>query len=388
MKITFVLPTVGMAGGIRVVSIYADLLKRRGHDVCVVSTPPQKPSIRQQVRSLLKGMGWISSQPSPSYFDDLDVPHHIIDTYRPIDDRDVPDADVVIATWWETAEWVTAMSDSKGAKAYFTQHYEVHDYLPRDRVKATWTLPLHKIAVAQWLVDLARDQFGDPAVSLVPNAVDPEQFYAKPRGKQLVPTVGTMDASAGWKGCDVVYAAFEQARKTIPNLRLVAFGSQLSRENFPEGAEFVQSPNQEQLRSLYSQCDAWLFGSRFEGFGLPILEAMACRAPVIGTRAGAAPEFIQDDAGVLVDIDDVDAMAEGMIRIAQMPEAEWKAMSDCAYQRATKSTWHDSVILFEQALQRAIQRTNDGSLEKALLTVEHSLAPEMHQHCAATLGKH
>lgn len=378
MKITFVLPTVGMAGGIRVVSIYADLLKRRGHDVCVVSTPPQKPSIRQQVRSLLKGMGWISSQPSPSYFDDLDVPHHIIDTYRPIDDRDVPDADVVIATWWETAEWVAAMSDSKGAKAYFIQHYEVHDYLPRDRVKATWTLPLHKIAVAQWLVDLARDQFGDPAVSLVPNAVDPEQFYAKPRGKQLVPTVGTMDASADWKGCDVVYAAFEQARKTIPNLRLVAFGSQLSRENFPEGAEFVQSPNQEQLRSLYSQCDAWLFGSRFEGFGLPILEAMACRTPVIGTRAGAAPEFIQNDAGVLVDIDDVDAMAKGMIRIAQMPEAEWKAMSDCAYQRATKSTWHDSVILFEQALRRAIQRTNDGSLEKALLTVEHNLIPQIH----------
>jgi glycosyltransferase involved in cell wall biosynthesis len=389
MKITFVLPTVGISGGIRVASIYADLLQKRGHDVCVVSPPPAKPSIRQQLRSLLKGKGWISSKPSPSYFDDLAVPHHVIDTYRPIADHDVPDADVVIATWWETAEWVAALSARKGAKAYFIQHHEVHEYLPCDRVNATWTLPMHKITIAQWLVDLARDQFGDTDVSLVPNTVDPTKFYAEPRGKQAVPTVGVMHSNANWKGCDVSYAAFERARAVVPNLRLKAFGMRLPGDGFPEGAEFIQSPNQEQLRSLYSQCDAWLFGSRFEGFGLPILEAMACRTPVVGTKAGAAPEFIQDDAGVLVDIDDVEAMAEGIIRIAQMSEAEWNAMSDCAYQRATENTWDDSVVLFEQALERAIARSSNGFLGESLpqFSVEYNLLPERQAPCCALRGR-
>lgn len=365
MKITFVLPTVSMAGGIRVVSIYANLLKERGHEVCVVSTPPAKPSMRNQLRSVLKGKGWISNQPSPSYFDHLDVHHHILETYRPITDRDVPDADVVVATWWETAEWVAALSDRKGAKAYFLQHHEAHDYLPGDRVNATWSLPMHKITIAQWLVDLARERFGDTDVSLVPNTVDPHQFYAEPRTKQPVPTVGVMHSVVPWKGCDVSYAAFERARSVVPNLRLIAFGTQPPEDNFPVGAEFTVNPSCGTLRSLYAQCDGWLFGSRFEGFGLPILEAMACRTPVIGTRAGAAPDFIHHDSGVLVEIDDVEAMADGIIRIAKMSEAEWQAMSNRAYQRATQNTWDDSVVLFEQALQRAIYRFNEGTLGNA-----------------------
>ena len=40
-------------------------------------------------------------------------------------DVDVPDGDLIIATWWETAEWVNALSPNKGAKVYFIQHHEI-----------------------------------------------------------------------------------------------------------------------------------------------------------------------------------------------------------------------------------------------------------------------
>ena len=56
-----------------------------------------------------------------------------------------------MATWWETAEWVARYPASKGAKAYFIQHHEVHEGLPADRVNATWRLPMHKIVIANWL---------------------------------------------------------------------------------------------------------------------------------------------------------------------------------------------------------------------------------------------
>jgi hypothetical protein len=60
MKITFVLPYGGLAGGIRVAAIYAERLKKRGHEVVVVSTPPAQPSPSQQLISLLKGKGYMA----------------------------------------------------------------------------------------------------------------------------------------------------------------------------------------------------------------------------------------------------------------------------------------------------------------------------------------
>ena len=157
MKITFVLPTLCLTGGIRVVSIFAELLRKRGHSVFVISIPHPKPTMDQQVKSLLRGRGWIFPyEEEPSFFDNLAVEHKITERHRPVEDKDVPDADVVIATWWETAEWVAKLSPSKGAKAYFIQGHEVFDYLPKDRVEATWMLPMHKITISEWLVNLAR----------------------------------------------------------------------------------------------------------------------------------------------------------------------------------------------------------------------------------------
>lgn len=95
MKITFVLPFAGLAGGILVLPIYAKRLKKRGHDVFVVSLPPDPIDPVQQVKSLLKGNGWLSNNKG-SHFDDLDVPHRVLERWRPITDADVPDADVAL----------------------------------------------------------------------------------------------------------------------------------------------------------------------------------------------------------------------------------------------------------------------------------------------------
>lgn len=366
MKITFVLPCVSLTGGIRVVAIYAERLQKRGHEVFIVSTPAAEPTLFQQARSLLRGRGWIASEKNqPSHFDRLDVPHHIIDRYRPVTDADVPDADVVVATWWETAEWVSKLSAAKGAKAYFIQHYEVFDYLPQERVAATWSLPMHKITISQWLVDLAGNRYSDRNISLVPNSVDTDLFYAPPRGKQFIPTVGMMYSESPWKGSDVSLKAFALAAQKIPNLRLVAFGLHSpSPELLPCLSEYALCPAQSSVKDIYAKCDAWLFSSRSEGFGLPILEAMACRTPVIGTPTGAAPELLAGSAGVLVQPEDPEDMARAIEKICQLSEAEWQAMSDTAYARATTYSWEEATQLFEAALHTAIDRWKYGDLSE------------------------
>ncbi len=358
MKIIFVIASAfSLSGGDRIIASYADCLQKQGHEVVVVSRPRSPRTIRERISDLLNGQGW-HSEPSTTHFDSLTFPRYVIDEFRPIVDADLPDADVVIATWWETAEWVAKLLPSKGAKVYFIQHHEVFDHLPQAQVEASYRLPLHKITIAQWLVDLMQTQYNDDCVSLVPNSVNTKQFYAPSRGKQAVPTVGMTYAPVAWKGSDISLQAFKLAARKIPGLRLVVFSSSRLAPEFslPDNAEFFFRPPQSKLKELYAQCDAWLFGSRLEGFGLPILEAMACRTPVIGTPAGAAPELLADGAGLLVSPEDPEAMANAIVQIYQSSEADWKAMSDLAYEKATSYTLDHATVLFESALQVAIQR--------------------------------
>jgi glycosyltransferase involved in cell wall biosynthesis len=284
MKITFVLPTLTLTGGMRVLSIYTEQLQKRGHKIFIVSTPPRQATLIQQLRSLLRGRGWQSApKKEQSHFDKVDVESRALETYRPITDQDIPDADIIMATWWETAEWVAKLSPSKGTKVYFLEHYEAFDCVPKGRVESTWWLPMHKIAGSLWPADIAWNQYGDLSVSLVPPTVDTKQFYdpqsraKQPPRKQLVPTVGMYYTTTAGKGCDIALKAFSIAAEKISNLRLVAFGSgNTPHPNLlPDGNEYNKAPSQNQVKEFYSKCDAWLFSSRAEGFGLPIIEAMA-----------------------------------------------------------------------------------------------------------------
>jgi glycosyltransferase involved in cell wall biosynthesis len=366
MKITFVLPTLALTGGMRVISIFAEGLRKRGHEVFVISVPHSQPSLRQQVKSLLRGRGWIAAPlEEPSFFDNLSVEYKITERCRPIEDKDVPDADVVVATWWETAEWVAKLSPSKGAKAYFIQHHENFDYIPKGKVEATWTLPMHKITISQWLVDLARTEYGDHEVSLAPPSVDTKLFYAPKRHKQSIPTVGMYYSPIHWKGSDIALKAFSLAAEKIPNLRLVAFGTDAPSPEMPlpKDAEYVIQPDQDKLKDFYSKCDAWLFASRSEGFGLPIVEAMACRTPVIGTPAGAAPEMLSGGTGILVKPEAPEAMAKAIERICQLPDSEWLAMSEAAYAKVINYTWADATDLFEAGLRAAVDKSQKRDIK-------------------------
>ncbi|HQY89719.1 MAG TPA: glycosyltransferase family 4 protein, partial [Tepidisphaeraceae bacterium] len=217
----------------------------------------------------------------------------------------------------------------------------------------TWKLPdFHRVVVAQWLVELAHKRYGCKDVQLINNGVDVDFFDAPPRKKQSGFTVGTMYSSLPFKGCDIAFKAIEQVRQRGRNVRVVAFGSEHIHESVTPtpGTQLEFRPTQERIREIYSSCDAWLFASRSEGFGLPILESMACRTPVIGTPAGAAPELINEGGGLLVEGENPDAMAKAIEQIAEMSEADWQRLSLSAYQTSRRHSWAASSQAFEQLL--------------------------------------
>jgi glycosyltransferase involved in cell wall biosynthesis len=358
MRVTFVLPHAGMAGGIRVLAIYAERLHRRGHEVMVVSWPRARRSLLRKFKSLARGSGWPDeSEIEPSFFDGLVVPHRVLETARPVVDDDVPDADVVLATWWRTASAVAALSPRKGAKAILLQGYETSPGVEDPAIDVAWRLPLHKIVISKWLVELARDRFGDSYVHLVPNSVDTEQFHAPTRVKQRTPTVGMLYSTAHLRGVDVALSALKRVRRQMADLRVVAFGAERDswRLPLPKWVEFHYRPPQNQIPRLYGQCDVWLFSSRREGFGLPLLEAMACRCPVVSTRAGAALEIVQEGVnGFVVDVEDPAGLADRLVRILTLDEAQWRRLSDGALAAARRYTWDDATDLLESALRDVV----------------------------------
>ena len=70
----------------------------------------------------------------------------------------------------------------------------------------------------------------------------------------------------------------------------------------------------EDLRGLYSSCSAFVFPSLYEGFGMPVLEAMACGAPVICSNTSALPE-VAGDAAILVEPTSTEAIAAAMANV-------------------------------------------------------------------------
>jgi len=135
MKITFILPFLGLAGGIRVVFEYANRLTDRGHEVSIVyplMPPNSKPS--SSMVSSIKRMGSAAlNLMRGNNVDWFDVKAKLvrIPTINPSailnTEHLVPDADVIIATAWETAYFVNNLDNRKGKKFYFIQHYEIWD---------------------------------------------------------------------------------------------------------------------------------------------------------------------------------------------------------------------------------------------------------------------
>jgi glycosyltransferase involved in cell wall biosynthesis len=215
-------------------------------------------------------------------------------------------------------------------------------------------MPLHKITISKWLVDLMRREYGDNDVSLVLNSVDHQQFFAAPRGKQERPTIGFLYHEAPFKGVDVALEVLSLLKEKFPTLRVITFGSFPRSGNFnlPENCEFHLAPDQHRIRDLYAQCDVWLAPSRSEeGFNLTAMEAMACRVPLVSTRTAWPAEAINSyENGVLTEIDDSAALAAGVEHILSLDDSGWRAISEKAYQTVASSSWEKSAKAFETVL--------------------------------------
>jgi glycosyltransferase involved in cell wall biosynthesis len=106
-----------------------------------------------------------------------------------------------------------------------------------------------------------------------------------------------------------------------------------------------------ELVTLYQQCAALVYPSRYEGFGFPLVEAMACGAPVIASNASAIPEVV-GSAAVLLDPDDEAGFADAIARVLGEP-AHAADLRARGLARAAQFTWEKTAARTLEAYRLA-----------------------------------
>lgn len=355
MRVNLALPGLeGLAGGMRVAAQYAAHLSARGHAVTLlVRRPDPVLSPLEQARRKL-GLG-LQMRPLPDrlgHFDGLGLPLVHLDENRRLRHQQVPDGDVLVSTWWTTAEWAARLPSSKGRHVHFIQDYEFFDPRVSARVKAVYSRAHDRIVVASWLQHVLRERHGKASI-VVPNGVDSKRFPFRLRNKGQPARVGFLYSGHPRKNVCLAIQALELAREENPSLQAVSFGTRPRPPRLPQWISYEQRPDQTRIPEIYASCDLWLFPSVSEGFGLPLLEAMASGTPVLATRAGAAPDLVDGANGWLVGADPR-IMAENILSFLARPADRWLAASQAARQTAEMHDLARAGQAFEDALLSVI----------------------------------
>lgn len=264
---------------------------------------------------------------------------------------DFPEAGAVVATWWETAEYISRLPREKGEKSYLIQSLETWGG-PEERVMRTWKLPLHKVVIAKWLAAIA-DELGE-ACTYVPNGLDFSAFGVDvPLERRPGTRLLMLYHENAIKGSADGLRAAELARQRVPALELDLFGTPPAPPGLPSWINYHRNPPQKELRSLYNRAAIFVSPSWIEGWGLPAAEAMQCGCALVATDIGGHREFAMDGKTALVAPPrQPEALADCIVRLvgddklrAAIAQRGNEYIQQFTWERATKSL--ERVLLSE-----------------------------------------
>jgi len=219
------------------------------------------------------------------------------------------------------------------------------------------------ITVSEFSRDAILEAYGvsPDTVHVVPNAANPDfRVIGRDKARAIAAEYLKMDSPFILSVADLqprknqigLIAAFAKLMAEMPRLKhhLVLTGQETwftpkvkeaaRASGFAARIHFTGFASDDQLLGLYNACECFAFPSFYEGFGLPILEAMACGRAVACSNTSAMPE-VADGAGLLFNPADVDDIKRALMDI--LVDGELRArMERLGLQRASLFTWQKS----------------------------------------------
>lgn len=349
--ISIVLPARSLypVGGYKVAYEYANELAARGWTVSVVHPMCPEPADSIGVRLSRRWnafwyqrnphvwVPWFRFAPGVKY---VCLPHPR---------GTLPKADITIATSWETAEWVAATPESeRGRGFYLIQHFE--DWSgEKERVLATWKLPLRKIVIAKWLGDIA-SSLGEDSTH-IPNGLDHRAFGIDSPVEARNPNqVAMLWHNLSWKGSRIGLDALEKVKRSHPDLAVEFFSAYPKPDDLPGWIGYWRTPAQKELRALYNRAAIFVAPSYAEGWPLPPAEAMMCGAALVATDIGGHREYCRDGQNAIsVPAGDSEALAAAISRLIENREERIR-FALAASESIKAFTWERATDALERVL--------------------------------------
>ncbi len=241
-----------------------------------------------------------------------------------------------------------ALEGAKNASKIITISRQVHND----------TLALYKLPEEQLILN--------------PNGFDDNIFKVKTVNKvelfkkfdlDIVPEklVSFVGKFTNFKGIDVLIKAARIVTDKIPDVAFALAGDgelmldmkKLKAELNLNNVYFLGHQNQTDVASLYNAAEVSVVPSRIEPFGLVAIEALACGTPVVATRAGGLPDFVNDKIGQLVEMENPDALADAIIEELQNNTKRTKGKYAASYAHENYSwnkTLHKVIEIYKGAI--------------------------------------
>jgi glycosyltransferase involved in cell wall biosynthesis len=194
----------------------------------------------------------------------------------------------------------------------------------------------------------ARIRLDPDLIRVVPHGVDHAVFRPGAEG----PKPFLLYPARFWphKNHDALFSAFARVRRDRTDLELVLTGGGARPRSLPPGVRSAGFVSEAELAALYRSAEAMVFPSLYEGFGVPILEAMASGCPVAASDVAAIPE-VAGGAAILFDPSNANDIAEGILGAL----ANRSTLVERGLARARAFTWGASATDHELVYQELLR---------------------------------
>ena len=210
-------------------------------------------------------------------------------------------------------------------------------------------------------------------VHVIPNGVDLEKFNSDGCRTELRRSLGVENDDFLWlavgglreqKDYPNLLRAFSIVSKNCPSARLAIVGEgnqakklELLTQQLGLSKQVMLLGKRIDMPNIYRTCDAFALSSAWEGMANVVLEAMACKRPVVATAAGGITEVIRDgEDGFVVPIRDHLSLAQAMSRTMNLSDSARMAMGESGYNRVREQFSRDRIVdMWEKLLRRKLR---------------------------------
>ncbi len=266
----------------------------------------------------------------------------------------------------------------------------IHPELFRDRARfpwlslATWKFSLQSMCNAHRIISVSNHTAQDMMHHLKVNS---RQIHTVPNGVDNIFQVNNAQVETHFRKtlniaentCCLLNVGSNNPRKNIITILRVL--NRLQKQNFPThfwkaGDDFTEDqkrfiaehqletcisylgkPDKETLIQIYNSADVLVAPSSYEGFGITVIEAMACGLPVITSNVTSLPEVV-DDAAILIDPLDVEGITESVKQIFTNSAIK-NQLIEKGLKRSKHFNWHSSAEQIAQVYESLLDSTSE-----------------------------